>query len=191
MDDGTSLGGSKATDVELDLDRKPPNNNKTTTTSIKPKSAKKTRRGYGKKNNGKEKHNIQEKDKHFSVTGVNCNGLKGKWDSLKSNIVNHLESSIITLQETKQVKSGNWNIDNYKIFERTRDSKGGGLMTIVDSTLYPILTHVGNDENELLTVEVNVNGTKIRVVNGYGPQEDADENVVLSFWREVEVEIIG
>ena len=140
--------------------------------TVKPNN--KTRRGYGKKKN----RNKRTSNKLLSIFGINCNSIAGKVESLINNI-NYFEPSIVTLQETKLRKSGNIRINGYQIFERIRDTNGGGLMTMADMTLDPVVTHVG--ENEVLTVEVNIDGIRIRNINAYGPQEDANENVLLSF----------
>ena len=132
---------------------------------------------------------MSQNNKSFSLLGANCNGLRGKWDSLISNI-QFFQSSIVTLQEIKQSKAGNFKLDGFQIFERVRDSNGGGLMTISDVKLDPILVHVGSDNNEILTIEVNIEGNNVRIVNGYGPQEDSSDSLLLSFWQEMEQEIV-
>ena len=42
-----------------------------------------------------------------------------------------------------------------------------------------------------MTVEVNIGSEKIRIINGYGPQEHDDTNSIISFWQELETEVIS
>ena len=41
-----------------------------------------------------------------------------------------------------------------------------------------------------MTVEVKVGSENIRIINGYGPQEHDDTSTILSFWHELEAEVI-
>ena len=41
-----------------------------------------------------------------------------------------------------------------------------------------------------MTVEVGVGSEKIRIINGYGPQEHDDNSTILCFWQELEAEVI-
>ena len=88
--------------------------------------------------------------------GVNANGLISKLVSFNSTIKSFDFPSVISVQETKQGKAGKFNIDGYESFERTRDSNRGGLLTLVEKSLDPILTHVGQDDNEIITVEATL-----------------------------------
>ena len=66
-------------------------------------------------------------------------------------------------------------IPGYQTFERIRNGKsGGGLLTSIIDDLNPVLIYTAGDDIELLTVEVNVGNEKIRIFNGYGPQEYDD-----------------
>ena len=82
-------------------------------------------------------------------------------------------------------------IPGYQTFEKIRNNKGGGgLLTTVDEDLNPVLVSDGKDEVEILVVEADLGDKKIRILNGYGPQEDEDIQNVLSFWQELETEVI-
>ena len=63
-------------------------------------------------------------------------------------------------------------------------------MTAVDEDLTPVLVSNSDDEVDVLTVETKVGNHKIRVINGYGPQEDEDRQIILNFWQEIEKEVI-
>ena len=64
-------------------------------------------------------------------------------------------------------------------------------MTGVHSSLNPILVSDGvNEDVELLVVEGEIEGNKIRFMNGYGPQETADIEKRLKFFAHLEEEIL-
>ena len=130
------------------------------------------------------------KSTKFSILGTNAAGLKAKKDSLIENIRLFGSPSIITIQETKFRKMGSMKIENYQIFEKIRNGFGGGLLTAVDSNLEPVLIEVSNDESEILVVQVKLGGTKVRIINGYGPQEDDPLAKRLAFWQAVEQEVV-
>ena len=56
---------------------------------------------------------------------------------------------------------------------------GGGLITAIDENLGSVL--VSNTENEILVVQIDVEGLDIRVINAYGPQEDSDVEIIHKF----------
>ena len=69
---------------------------------------------------------------------------------------------------------------------------GGGLLTAIEEDLEPVLISTGEDEeNEIITVQINVAGEAIRIINAYGPQEDENDQKILSFWTEIENEIVN
>ena len=150
---------------------------------------KRTRRGYGKKNNRKNIKGV--KNVNFTLLGTNANGILGKQESLKS-LINKFMPSVITVQEGKQGKKGLLKLKGYQIFERVRlAGQGGGLLTAVDQDLLPVLVSASDDdEAEVMTVQVKVGDTNIRIINAYGPQEDDSQQKILNFWAEVENEII-
>ena len=47
-----------------------------------------------------------------------------------------------------------------------------------------------NNETEILTVQADLGKAKLRIINGYGPQEDDNNQAVLDFWQELEAEIM-
>ena len=149
---------------------------------------KKGRRGYGKKN---RKKNII-KNINLSIVGTNAAGLKTKKESFFS-LINTFKASIITVQETKHNRTGTIKIPGFQTFEKIRKNKaGGGLLTAVDEDLNPVVVSHGNgnDDLEILVVEADLGSKKIRIINGYGPQEDEDIQDILSFWQDFEAEII-
>ena len=156
----------------------------------------KNRRGKGGRG-GFDNSNLQSFK--FKVLGSNCNGLKGKMESLLSVIKRLDYPACIMLQETKLNFPGTIQLEGYQVFERIRKSQGGGgLLTAVRSNLHPVLITSGSDETEILSVQVEVAGQNIRILNGYGPQEvaqaqrtsDEQNQIINKFWYELKVEVI-
>ena len=75
----------------------------------------KTRRGWGKKIKRKQFKN-KKNEAIFSLFASNANGIKGKLDSLISN-VNIFQPSCIILQETKLRFQGTVKIEGLQIFK--------------------------------------------------------------------------
>ena len=121
--------------------------------------------------------------------GTNAAGLKAKKDSLKENVQLFNFPSVITIQETKFRKSANFKLENYQIFEKLRPGYGGGLLTAIDKSLNPVLIQPINEDIEILVVQCSIGKMNIRVINGYGPQEDDQLNKRLTFWQTLEQEI--
>ena len=104
----------------------------------------KTRRGWGKKIKRKQFKN-KENETTFSLFASNANGIKGKLDSLMTN-VNIFQPSCIILQETKLRFPGTVKIEGFQIFENLRECLGGGLLTAIDNNLNPVLISTGNED---------------------------------------------
>ena len=127
-----------------------------------------TKRGYGQKNKRKNKTKMV----NLSILGSNAAGLKSKLESFY-NTLNKFRPSICTIQETKNNKIGLIKLPGYQVFEKIRQNRGGGgLLTCVDVDLNPVLVSSCKDGAEILTVEISIENKKIRIINGYGPQED-------------------
>ena len=137
----------------------------------------------------KNRKNKSSKLLKFSILGTNAAGLKAKKDSLKANIKLFDYPSVITVQETKYRKCANFKLENYQIFEKLRPGFGEGLLTAINKSLDPVLIRAVNDDIEILVVQCNIEQVNIRVINGYGPQEDEPSNKKLSFWQTLEEEI--
>ena len=128
--------------------------------------------------------------KNLKVIGINCNGLSGKRDSLVASI-SLLNPSVFLVQETKFMKKGLFKLNNFEIFESIRTSGGGSLLTGVHTKLNPIMVSDGSNEDiEILVVEGEIQGRKIRFMNGYGPQESANIDTRIKFFAHLEEEII-
>ena len=132
----------------------------------------KTRRGWGQ--SGKKAN----KSLKFSVFGNNANGLKSKKESLLNALRNLNFPSCILIQETKLRTPGTFKLPGYQIFEKTRIGLGGGLLTAIDENLSPVLISTFSTESEILVVQISTGTHKIRIVNGYGPQEQENIGII-------------
>ena len=144
----------------------------------------KTRRGY------KGRYQVEKK---ATFIGVNANGVSSKLPSLDYIIVT-LNPEVMCIQETKLRKIGKIkgeNTKNYVIFELTRKkSRGGGLATLVKPDLDPVFISEGDDQVELLVVQIRIKDLHVRVINAYGPQEcDSQERKAL-FWARLHSEVV-
>ena len=142
----------------------------------------KTRRGLSKREIKK-----RNKSMTFSILGTNANGLRGKSDSFL-NTVKVFQPSCITVQETK-LRSKVYKIPGYQVFLKNRPGMGGGLLTAVDENLAPVL--VSSPDTEILVVQTKVGENEIRIINGYGPQEEDNVQSIHNFWQDIEKEIIS
>ena len=102
--------------------------------------------------------------------GMNCAGLSSKWQSL-NKLIGDISPCAFFLQEIKLKKIHVFKIENkeYVIFRLERENTGGsGLALGALQDLKPILLKEGNDESEAISVQIEINELKIRLVVGYG-----------------------
>ena len=125
----------------------------------------------------------------FSILGNNVASISKKRDSLNALIDIFKQPSCITLQETKLGKQSQFKIENYEVFQKNRNSQGGGILTAIDPSLNPLIISEENLSAEILTVQLDLNGHPLRVINGYSPQSDDNEQKRLDFWSTLEQEI--
>ena len=126
------------------------------------------------------------------IVGVNANGLSSKLQSL-DHIIKSLNPAVICIQETKLRKIGKIkgeNTKNYVVIELTRkQSHGGGLATLVKPDLDPVFISEGDDQVEVLVVQIQIKDLHVRIINAYGPQEcDSQERKSL-FWARLHTEV--
>ena len=67
--------------------------------------------------------------------------------------------------------------------------QGGGLATLVRKELNPVFVSEGNDQEEIIVVECNIQNVAIRIINCYGPQENADNEKKQLFWSRLKNEV--
>ena len=119
----------------------------------------------------------------------NCNGANLKVESLKFEI-KRTNSSIFTLQETHFSKKGRVKIDNFIVFESIR-MKEHGTMLGAHVKLQPVLINEYSETFEMLVVQVRVEGKEIRVITGYGPQENLKPDKTMPFFSKLEEEVVS
>ena len=137
----------------------------------------KTRRGLNRK-----KGDLSETTQSLVAMGSNAAGLNTKKESL-FYLVNTIKPSIITIQETKFTRPRSLNLPGYEVFEQPRVEKmGGGLLTAVLLDLDPCII-ADYDDVELLVVQCSLGNLKLRIVNGYGPQEDDGPQRLNIIWE--------
>ena len=139
---------------------------------IKSKNRKKNIQNRKSQNNSK----ATKENSLIKLFHVNAAGLKHKAEDLK-NKIKYFGSSIISVQETHHRKKGKFKMDKFKVFEAIRKNKEqGGSMLIINEDLNPILIKVYEESFELIVVEIKTENKPIRVITGYGPQENWKED---------------
>ena len=137
---------------------------------------KESKRRKGKRGKGKSKEIL------LKIFSTNAAGLKLKIQSLK-NEINTTNAAIFTVQETHFAKKGKLKVDGFEIFEAIRQKKkDGGTLMGIHKGLKPMLIKEYSDKFELLIVEVTAGDKEIRVISGYGPQENWPEDDRMPFF---------
>ena len=121
---------------------------------------------------------------------ANAAGCVGKIESLVNN-VNKIGAGIITLQETHFKRKGNLNekLEEFEVFESIREKVKGGTAIAVHKSLKPVLIEEYSKEFELLVVEVKLGDKDVRLMSGYGPQENWKKEDRKPFFDKLEEEI--
>ena len=102
---------------------------------------------------------------------MNLAGFKSKFTTFKK-VLSELKPSVFFIQETKFKTEGKFKLDNYLVFELLRKNKeGGGLAIGCATNLKPAWVREGDDDVEALSVDIFVEGMKIRCCAAYGCQE--------------------
>ena len=137
---------------------------------------------------GKSKRKIINEQLNLSIFGTNSNGLKGKIDSLKNGLNEFGNPSFVTIQESK-LRSNNFRIPGYQVYQKNRTGFGGGILTAVEENIGSVL--VSSTESEILVVQTKIGDLDLRVINAYGPQElESEREKVYQFWQDLEKEVI-
>ena len=120
---------------------------------------------------------------------ANADVLGKKIHSLKFEL-NETQSQIFTIQQKLFRTKGRLKIKDFIIFESIRKNKErGGSMTGIHESLEPVLIEEHSDIFELIKVEIKVAGKEIRVINGYGPQENWSNEEKMQFFVALEEEV--
>ena len=98
------------------------------------------------------------------------------------------------IQETKNGRPNQLSIEDYDLYEGIRKGKrvGGGILIGMhkDIDCTPVVVSKYEEEIEMLVVEVAFGSMVVRFLTGYGPQEDAPEDVTNKFYSTLEEEIV-
>ena len=124
------------------------------------------------------------------ILGANSAGLMNKKESFQRNI-SLFKPGVFFIQESKTRIKNRIVLNDYITFEVIRKNLGGGgLLTAVHKSLKPVsINNNDDDDEELLVVEANISETKVRFINGYGPQEKAPEESRKSFFNQLDLEV--
>ena len=124
--------------------------------------------------------------------GVNANGLKPRMLTFKK-VLKDLKPSVFFVEETKCKEEGELKVENYVIFEQTRESRdgGGGLAIGVVNELCPVLVRKGGEEVEAFSINISVRNMSIRCCIAYGCQETCNVKKKNAFWNFIEEEVIS
>ena len=137
--------------------------------------------------NKKKKYNNE-----LVFVGVNAAGVSSKLASF-DDLLLKLRPSLWFMQETKMSNGGKIKTENsqkYEIFELVRETKaGGGIAIGALPDVNPVLISEGDDNVEVLVIEISASGLEIRCICGYGPQENHSLERKKSFWSRLSAEI--
>ena len=138
------------------------------------------------------KRNKKLKNKTLKLFGINAAGIKSKIDSF-NEILSKIKPHIWMVEETKlkpheKIQSGS--LDEYQVFYLSRqEMQGGGLALGVNKMLESTFINEGDDETEVMSVLVVVGDMPIRVIVGYGVQENATKEKKDKFWDFIDKEV--
>ena len=109
----------------------------------------------------------------YVICHKGLNGLKPRLFTFKK-VLSELKPSVFFVEESKFNEEGDFKIDNYVIFEQTRETRDGGdgLALVCVKELNPVLVRKGGDEVEAMSVDIFVKSLTIRCCVGYGCQEN-------------------
>ena len=87
-------------------------------------------------------------------------------------------------------REGKITIDGFQVYELIRTSKqGGGLAIGALNEIEPAFISEGDDETEILVIEVKLNDLETSCINGYGPQENDGMEKKVKFWERIGNEV--
>ena len=113
---------------------------------------------------------------------ANADGLNKKGHSLKYQIKN-CNAGIFTVQETNFKKKGRFKLEDFEVFESIRQNKEkGGTLVGIHRSLQPVLIEEYDEKFELIVTEIKIANKEIRVMSGYGPQENWKDDDKMPFF---------
>ena len=142
---------------------------------------------FKKKN--KIKRGRKNKETFVNIFSTNAAQLGGKIKSFR-NELKETNAAVFTVQETHYASKGKIKVDNFEIFEAIRNKAKGGTAIGILKALKPFLIKEYSEEFELLVVQFMAGKKYIRIITGYGPQENRPETERMSFFLALEEEIV-
>ena len=125
---------------------------------------------------GLRRNSKKQFKRKLSFIGVNAAGISSKLSSFDS-LLGALKPTVFFIEETKLKMAGKIKTENskgYQIFELNRIGKaGGGLAIGALSDTDPVWISEGDNDVEILVVEISVSEIQICCIVAYGPQEGA------------------
>ena len=133
------------------------------------------------------------KNNNLKLFGINAAGIRCKTESFNI-ILSKLKPQIFMIEETKlkphETIKGE-PLEDFQVFYLSRHkSQGGGVAVGVNKIFESTLLCEGDDETEVISVLVVVGEIQIRVIVGYGPQENVSKDKKEKFWDFLEKEVI-
>ena len=145
-----------------------------------------------KKRKRNEKRKFKNISKHLKIFAANAAGISCKLKSFE-NILTKLKPQVWMLEETKLKPNGRIKceaLNDFQVFYLNRQkSQGGGLALGVHKEIESTLIRDGDDDTEVLSVQTVLADIPVRIIVGYGPQENATIEKKNKFWSFVENEI--
>ena len=133
------------------------------------------------------------KSKTLKIFGINAAGIKCKIQSF-NEILCKLKPQIWMIEGTKLKSHEHIEceaLSDFQVFYLSRQkSQGGGLAVGVSKMFESTLLSEGDDETEAISVLVVVGEIQIRVIVGYGVQENASKEKKEKFWDFLEKEVV-
>ena len=121
------------------------------------------------------------------ILGTNAAGILNKLESFE-HLIATFKPGVFFVQESKTSRKNKVKLNEYVIFEHIRNkSGGGGLLTAIHKNLKPV--SIGDDDEVVLTVQVTIMEQKVRFINGYGPQENSNEEVKANFFNKLDEQV--
>ena len=142
------------------------------------------------KSNHKNSKTDRTPNSDLVMFSANADGLNKKVHSLKYQL-KESNAAIFTIQETNFKKKGRFKCAEFEIFEAIRQNKEkGGCLLGIHKSLEPVLVEEYSEKFELIVTEVKVANKQIRIMTGYGPQENWTDENKMPFYVALEEEIV-
>ena len=128
------------------------------------------------------------KNQILKIFGINAAGIRCKVDSF-NDVLSRLKPNIWMVEETKLKPHENIKceaLEDFQVFYLSRQkSQGGGLAIGVNKMFESTLVNEGDDDTEV----ISVGDIPIRIIVGYGVQENASMEKKNKFWDFIENEV--